>query len=151
MAIKYMHTNIIAKDWRKLADFYIEVFNCEEIPPERDLSGEWLERLTTIDDVQIRGIHLRLPGYVSGPTLEIFSYEPAFEEMNPIAINQYGFAHIAFHVDDVEGTLDKIIEHGGSTVGEVSIKVIHGLGKITVIYARDIEGNIVEVQNVEKQ
>lgn len=44
--IKYVHTNIIAKDWRTLADFYIKVFECTPIQAERDLSGEWLDQAT---------------------------------------------------------------------------------------------------------
>jgi predicted enzyme related to lactoylglutathione lyase len=27
--MKYAHTNIIARDWEKLAQFYIDVFDCE--------------------------------------------------------------------------------------------------------------------------
>ena len=28
MGIKYVHTNIIARDWEAVARFYIEVFEC---------------------------------------------------------------------------------------------------------------------------
>ena len=54
MAIKYAHTNLIAVDWRKLAQFYIDVFACKPQYPERDLCGEWVDKLTNIDDVSIR-------------------------------------------------------------------------------------------------
>ena len=33
---RYVHTNLIARDWRELARFYVEVFGCELVPPERD-------------------------------------------------------------------------------------------------------------------
>ena len=75
MSIKYVHTNIIADDWRALADFYIQVFGCKPVLPERDLSGSWLDSLTCIENSHITGIHLSLPGCgENGPTLEIFSY-----------------------------------------------------------------------------
>lgn len=61
--IRYVHTNIVAKDWRALADFYCRVFACEPVLPERNLQGEWLARLTGIEGVTIQGIHLRLPGF----------------------------------------------------------------------------------------
>lgn len=35
---KYMHTNLIAEDWRTLADFYQHVFGCVPVPPERDFT-----------------------------------------------------------------------------------------------------------------
>ena len=34
--IRYAHTNLIADDWRRLADFYIQVFACEPVSSERD-------------------------------------------------------------------------------------------------------------------
>ena len=40
MSAKYVHTNLIAHDWRKLADFYLSVFGCAPVPPERDYLGE---------------------------------------------------------------------------------------------------------------
>jgi len=39
MATKYTHTNLIAKDWKRLLAFYQEVFGCIPVLPERDLSG----------------------------------------------------------------------------------------------------------------
>lgn len=69
MKIKLTHTNIIAKDWEKLAQFYINVFECEPVYPERNLQSEWLDKVTNIKEAHIRGIHLNLPGYVDGPTL----------------------------------------------------------------------------------
>jgi predicted enzyme related to lactoylglutathione lyase len=46
--IKFVHTNIIARDWKKLAQFYIDVFECEPLKPERDLDGEWIDKMTGI-------------------------------------------------------------------------------------------------------
>jgi predicted enzyme related to lactoylglutathione lyase len=40
MKIKFTHTNIIAKDWKKLSQFYQEVFECVPVPPERDMQGD---------------------------------------------------------------------------------------------------------------
>ena len=84
--MRYVHTNIVAQDWRSLADFYILVFDCTPVPPERDLSGEWLDRATGIEGAHIRGIHLRLPGHDEcGPTLEIFQYDTDHEHPIPLA------------------------------------------------------------------
>ena len=37
--MKFVHTNIITDNWRKLADFYIKVFDCKPVLPERDLKA----------------------------------------------------------------------------------------------------------------
>lgn len=150
MDIKYMHTNIVAEDWKALSEFYVQVFDCIVLPPERNLSGEWVERLTGIANVRIRGVHLGLPGYDNGPTLEIFGYEPAAAESICPQINKNGFAHIAFHVDDVKLVLEKLLAHGGKHYGEIIEKQYEGLGFLTAVYATDPEGNIIEIQNWKK-
>ena len=36
---KYVHTNLVAKDWRALAKFYCSVFNCVVVPPAATFRG----------------------------------------------------------------------------------------------------------------
>ena len=148
---KYRHTNIVARDWRKIAEFYKRVFGCEPVPPERAAVGEWVERLTGVPGAAVRGIHLRLPGYGDdGPTLEIFQYNKA-EQRPETAINRPGFAHIAFEVDNVEAARDEVIAAGGRCVGDLITADISGAGTITLIYMTDPEGNIVELLKWEQQ
>ena len=145
--MRFAHTNIISKDWQRLANFYIQVFGCEIIPPERNQSGEWLSRGTGVKNAHLRGAHLRLPGYGdAGPTLEIYQYHEVLDSPKPFS-NREGFGHIAFEVDDVEEIAKKIVEHGGSRYGEIIRREIEGLGIITFTYIRDPDGNIIELQN----
>jgi predicted enzyme related to lactoylglutathione lyase len=150
MPTRYAHTNLIAKDWKRLSNFYQEVFGCVPIPPERDLSGEWLDRATGLSESHISGIHLRLPGYGDdGPTIEIFQYGsmPEHPSVNP---NTPGFSHIAFAVDDVPATARSVFSHGGSAVGELTERDVPGMGLLTFQYVADPEGNIIEIQNWKK-
>ena len=144
---RYAHTNLVARDWRRLAAFYVEVFGCEPVPGERDLSGEWLDRCTGLSGARIRGQHLRLPGHgEGGPMLEVFSYDDLAEQGEPTA-NRLGFGHIAFEVDDVPATFARFLAAGGSALGEL-VRTPAGSrdGWLQVVYARDPEGNIVEIQ-----
>ena len=150
MSIKYAHTNIISNDWKKLADFYINVFDCKPVPPVRDLSGEWLEKGTAVKNAILKGMHLRLPGHRdNGPTLEIYSYGEMLEKPEPLAANRIGFGHLAFEVDDVKDILEKMISSGGSKLGEVVEKEVEGVGLLIFTYATDPEGNIIEIQSWE--
>lgn len=149
MKIQYVHTNLIAKDWKRLAQFYIDVFGCRQYGSERDLSGDWIEEMTGIKNVRVRGVHLTLPGYTEEPTLEIFSYEPQGEIL-PSCINRVGLGHLAFHVDSVEEVLNKLLAHGGSQYGKLIEKQYEGLGKLKAVYAADPEGNLIEIQNWSK-
>lgn len=145
--MKFVHTNIVARDWRSLASFYITVFNCKEKPPERDFSGKWLDNATGLKSAALRGIHLILPGYGdAGPTLEIFSYEQ-MADPGPGHANSIGFSHIAFLVDDVQKTYQHALAHGGQPLGSVTEKQINGVGNLTLVYLRDPEGNIIEIQS----
>ncbi|MFC3417902.1 VOC family protein [Salinicoccus hispanicus] len=105
--------------------------------------------VTNIPNVRIQGIHLALPGYDQGPTLEIFQYQPQGEAVETSNISRQGFGHIAFVVDDVESVLDALIAHGGDRYGSVERKVYESIGVLTVVYAKDPEGNIIEIQNWE--
>ncbi len=147
--MKYLHTNIIAKDWRKLADFYINVFSCKEVSPKRDLKGEWIEKGTGVAGACVEGIHLRLPGHGdNGPTLEIFQYNKSIPQTER-KINAEGFAHIAFYVEDVEKILQNVIDAGGSKLSNVVKEHLSGIGLLTFVYAKDPEGNFIELQRCD--
>lgn len=148
--MRYAHTNIAAKNWETLSDFYIRVFDCAMKPPKRMLSGNWLDRATGLSDAKLEGAHLLLPGHgENGPTLEIFSYENTHEKENVMA-NHTGFTHIAFEVDDVESTFTKAMENGAAQLGQITKRNIEGAGELTFVYFRDPEGNIIEIQSWKK-
>lgn len=145
--MRYVHTNIISLDWKKLSEFYIETFDCQILPPLRSQSGDWLSRGTGVKNAKLEGVHLLLPGHgKKGPTLEVYQYDQ-IESQEPINPNTRGFGHLAFEVDDVKMVVDKIILHGGSSFGEITSRQVNGVGEITFVYARDPEGNLIELQN----
>ena len=151
MATRYVHTNLIAKDWRKLSLFYQRVFECRPVPPPRDLKGDWLNRLTGIPDAHITGEHLILPGYGEQlPTLEIFSYE-TIDESSSKTLNRAGLAHLAFEMDDVSAALQRVLDEGGTQIGELVQAQYPGGVTATFVYAADPEGNILELQSRSKQ
>jgi predicted enzyme related to lactoylglutathione lyase len=145
--MRFAHTNIAARNWKSLSEFYVKVFDCMIKPPERRLSGAWLDRATGLQNASLEGIHLRLPGYGdNGPTLEIFSYQK-MDAGEPTMANQVGFTHIAFEVNDVDRTLAKALKNGAQPLGQVTEKAVEGVGKLKFVYFRDPEGNIVEIQS----
>jgi len=144
---KYVHTNLVARNWQQLALFYQRVFGCVPVPPERDLSGVDYERGTGVAGAHARGVHLLLPGYGSdGPTLEIFEYTSTPAAV-PAVVNRPGFGHVAFAVPAVEEAREQFLAAGGSPVGEVVHSHIGAGVVVTWCYVRDPEGNIVELQS----
>lgn len=144
MKARYAHTNIVARDWKRLGRFYEEVFGCVFVPPERDHHGDWADALTRVPGARVRGGHWRLPG-VEGVTLEIFSYNVA--EAAPVpAINRPGLAHLAFEVEDVPAAREAVLKAGGRDYGALVTRAVPGAGTITLVYMTDPEGNIIELQ-----
>ena len=146
---RYAHTNLIAADWRKLADFYENVFGGVPVPPIRHISEAWLSEATGLPNAEIEGVHLHLPGYgEQGPTLEIFTYAQ-LKVRTSQAPNQPGFGHIAFAVDDVPEARAAVLTAGGIDVGEIISANIPNAGNLTFVYMADPEGNLLELQQWE--
>lgn len=144
---RYVHTNLIARDWRALARFYEDVFGCEPVPPERDYSGPDLDRGTGMPGARLQGVHLRLPGQgPDGPTLEVFEYTPA---ASPVAasVHRPGFGHIAFSVHDVGAARTEVLAQGGSALGEVVTLSLPTGASVEWCYVADPEGNPIELQS----
>lgn len=147
MQAKYVHTNLIARDWRKLAKFYTEVFGCSLAPPERDYKGEALDAGTGLKGAHLTGAHFHLPGYgEEGPTLEIYNYDQLEESPKP-AVNRPGFGHLAFEVDDVQEARSLVQAGGGGVIGEIVTLTTKTGSKVTWCYMTDPEGNIIELQS----
>lgn len=145
--VRYVHTNIVARDWRSLAGFYESVLGCVPVPPERDYSGQTLEAGTGVVGSSLAGVHLRLPGRgPDGPTLEIYSYSLPAEGPTP-AVNRPGLAHLAFEVDSVEDAHRQVLAAGGRRVGEIVALTTATGATVTMCYVTDPEGNVLELQS----
>ena len=147
MNSRYVHTNIVAANWKNLADFYIEAFGCELVPPVRDYRGAALDAGTGLANAHLHGAHLRLPGFgADGPTLEIYTYEP-LEKGATLAVNRPGLGHLAFEVDDVVAACTEVTALGGRAVGEIVTLTTAVGAQVTWCYMTDPEGNMIELQS----
>lgn len=144
--VRYVHTNLIARDWRALARFYESVFGCEVVPPERNFAGPALAAGTGVANAALEGVHLRLPGHGgNGPTIEIFSYSRQLERPAPGA-NRPGFGHLAFSVASVPTARAEVLASGGTSIGEIVTLSTATGAKVTWCYVTDPEGNMIELQ-----
>jgi len=144
--VRFGHVNVTSADWRRLAQFYADVFGCTVVPPERNLRGPALEAGTGVPDAHLEGVHLRLPGLgEDGPTIEIYTYDALGEHPGP-AVTRPGWGHLAFQVPDVERALAIVIDRGGGRVGDIVTTPTADGRAVTWCYATDPDGNIIELQ-----
>jgi glyoxylase I family protein len=149
MPTRYSHTNIVARDPERLATFYSDVLDCPQVA-ERRLQGPWLSRAMGLPDARLHVFHVRLPGCGDGdmPTIEIFGMDGLADAPLPVPSHP-GLMHTAFVVDDVHASLDRLLAAGGEKLGEIDGTTVEGVGSVLFVYARDPEGNIVELQQFE--
>ena len=58
------------------------------------------------------------------------------------------FAHIAFKADNARETLTRLLQqHGGMQLGDLIETEIPSTGHLTFVYARDPDGNIIEIRH----
>lgn len=139
------HAGLVVDDLDAAIAFYGALLDMVEIErdhwcspaPEMDqaigLSG------SAADGVMMRG---------SGSFLELWQYETPVQvgdEPAERGAHERGLRHLAIEVDDVRATLDRIVELGGSRMGEpVDIDDDGG----AAVYCRDPFGTILELMSV---
>ena len=134
---------MVACDTDRLADFYKTVFGCDDAQPRRNMSGELLSQGNGVPNAEIYAAWLGLPG-VDGPFLEIFQYKNTYDRPTP-PVNQPGYGHISFEVEDIHATFDAVIKAGGTSLGEIT-DFGTAEAPFLYVYVRDPEGNVVELE-----
>lgn len=133
--IRFLHVNINSTDWAKALSFYSKVLETNAIGFERDYKGDFIENLTGIKGIEIKGRHLPLPGYdEGGPTFEIFTYNN-FSKKDPLDKYDTGRIAVGFRVLDLRSSVKKIIREGGILLEE----------KDDTAILKDPEGNLILV------
>jgi glyoxylase I family protein len=149
---RFAHTNLGAVDLERTVDFYVEAFGCVrgvERVYDSEEASDALRRGTGVAGLRLAGVHLKLPGG-GDATLEVLAYRPPAprDERPPHAP---GFGHVAFEVDDLDAMRARVVELGGSIVGEVVTVPYPAGDTLSWCYVRDPEGNVVELQSFARR
>lgn len=139
------HVNIVVADLERAARFYEEVFGWKR-GFSATLEGEWIERVSGLSGVTARCLFLNAPE--GGARIELICYDsPTGETVEANAkANTFGVRHIAFEVESIEATLEKVRALGIESVGavvEVPFRV-GNLGAKRLVYFHDFDGVLVE-------
>lgn len=141
--MRLKHISLTARDADRLAAFYRETFGFEDRRPPKRLSGEAVSRGNGLPSTEIYAIWLNVTGQ-DDPFLEIMEYSETISRPWP-AVNELGYGHVALEVHDLTAVVENVLHFGGSLQGEITN---FGTGEkpLLIVYARDPEGNILELE-----
>ena len=137
------HISLTARDANGLAAFYRDTFGLAERRPPKELCGEIVSRGNGLPNSKIYVVWLNLADD-RGPFLEIMEYNKTISRPEP-AVNEPGYGHLAFEVEDLTVVVERVLRFGGSLQGEITN---FGTDErpFLITYVRDPEGNILELE-----
>lgn len=141
--MRLRHVSLTARNADQLSSFYKQVFGFVEKRAPKRLSGKAVFRGNGLPDNDIYAIWLTFPN-TQDPFLEIMEYTHPAKRGVP-AVNDPGFGHIAFEVCNLHQTLENVLRFGGSLQGDVT-NFESDEQPYWIVYARDPEGNILELE-----
>lgn len=145
--MRLAHINLVARDAEALAAFYVNVMKCDVLREQETLSGEKVGRGNGLSNPEIRSIWLKFP-QLEWPFLEIHEHKVVHHRNQP-RVNEPGFGHLAFQMEDIGIVLSKIIEAGGLQIGQVT-DFGTPESPYLIAYARDPEGNVLELEQTNR-
>ncbi len=133
------HVGVIVNDLPAAKAFFLD-FGLEVLG-EREVEGEWMERIIGLHDVKSEVVMLRTSDGKANIELAKF-YKPSDEKgmQRPLA-NTLGIRHIAFAVDNIEAVVAKLKKKGVELFGEIQ----NYENAYKLCYVRGPEGIILEL------
>jgi len=134
------HVGMSVPDLDVARAFYVDLLGLQEIS-SNPIGGPSLDIIADLQGTKGRMMFLATPNTF----LEVFEFStPAPDPQEPHRpVNQYGFTHIGFDVDDTDALVARLAKAGARFHSPV--QSLHG---VKTVYARDPFGNVVELQQV---
>ena len=133
-------------DIDRSVEWYTQVLGLQVERPMRELSGEWISKVTGFEDTRMRMIWL---GTGDGCSIELNQYlYPPGEKSGPVrGRNDVGTTHVGLEVDDVNEWYERLSRQGVEFAGPpppMLTEAKYPWAKCAV-YLRDPDGNWLEI------
>jgi len=135
-----VHAGVVVEDLDAVVEFLTTLgLECSE---PMMIEGEWVDRIINLDGTRVEVVMVRLPDGTDALELAKFHTPLANAGAEPAPPpNLPGIRHIAFAVDDMNATVDRVRAAGWDTVGDV----VDYRGMYLLCYVRGPEGLIMEL------
>ena len=135
------NVGIVVDDLEAAIAFFVELGL--ELEGEAEVEGRWVDRVVGLDGVRVDIAMVRTPDGHSRLELTKF-HTPTAARAEPNApVNTLGIRRIMFAVDDIEGVLARLHDHGAELIGELE----QYEDSYRLCYVRGPEGIIVRWPN----
>jgi catechol 2,3-dioxygenase-like lactoylglutathione lyase family enzyme len=137
---RFDHVGVTVDDLEAVTSFFLKL-GLEQEGESRIVEGDWVDTVVGLDDVRVEVVMLQAP---NGSTkLELSKFHEPVDERGPQAApaNQFGLRNIAFAVDDIQATVDRLKADGFELVGAIGVYE----DTYRLCYARGPEGIIVSL------
>lgn len=133
------HFGLCVRDIGRSTEFYCAALGFTEVG-RMNVCDDASARLLDVPDLVLDLVYLQRDGL----RLELLGYtSPGIVgEPEPRAMNRLGFTHLSFRVDDVDGLVAAIVEHGGRAL---SARTVRFGGGNRGVMATDPDGNLLEL------
>jgi catechol 2,3-dioxygenase-like lactoylglutathione lyase family enzyme len=140
------HVAISTPDLDRLSGFYVDVLGCEVVMNTSWRDREIIDRIIGLDRSAARQIMLK----AGNAYLELFEYEsPAGRTADPSRNPaDHGYTHFALDVVDIDAECARLAGLGMTFHTSPPTTDELGNARLRAVYARDPDGNIVELQEV---
>src|SRR5881409_1139009 len=118
MALKRMdNVGIVVESLDAAISFFAELGL--ELEGRAMVEGVWAGRVTGLGDQRVEIAMMRTPDGHSRLELSRFVKPPVVADNRNAPVNALGYLRVMFAVDDIDGTLTRLREHGAELVDEV--------------------------------
>jgi catechol 2,3-dioxygenase-like lactoylglutathione lyase family enzyme len=139
VAARLDHYGIRVADVERSVHFYVNALGAEQMTRPFVIEGEFAETIMEgPPGVRFLLCHLRL----ARGMLELFQFLEPVHAAEPAHPTLGNTLHVALHVDDVDDTVARIVDAGGSIVFPVKT-----WGRHRLTYTKDPDGNVIEVSD----
>ncbi len=138
MALRLDNVGIVVEDLEPAIEFFRELGL--ELEGRGMVEGEWAGSVTGLGDQTVEIAMMRTPDGNGRLELSRFIAPQVVADHRNAPVNSLGYLRVMFAVDDIDDTLDRLVEHGAHLV---SREVVQYEAAYRLCYVRGPEGILI--------
>jgi catechol 2,3-dioxygenase-like lactoylglutathione lyase family enzyme len=138
MALRMDNVGIVVEDLAVAIEFFRELGL--ELEGRSLVEGEWAGRVTGLGEQRVEIAMMRTPDGHGRLELSRFLSPQVVADHRNAPVNTLGYLRVMFSVDDIDDTLDRLIDHGACLV---SSEVVQYENVYRLCYIRGPEGILI--------